>query len=431
MGKKIIYIAFYLSIYLTHSAQINLVPNPSFEDTVGTNCWQQMGLSSLVTKNWYSSSNFGSPDYFNICANFSSGNPPPVESSVPTNCKGYQQPKTGNAYAGCGIYVVYTPTDSVNIETEPFSVKLKDTLKKNHCYYAEFYVSLANISDIAINQVSMYLTNSTFTTVILSYTNTIQPQIQWDTTQYFTDTLNWVKISGTFIAQGGEQYLTISNFKDGAHLKKTFMNSWIYPTNCTIATNPHVSYIYVDDVSLYELPTPRLLSNSYIICPTSDSLVLGDTARIQTRYQWYANGNAIDTTSFIKVKPSASYTYVLKSTNCTTTTQTIVVTYSNNCEPIVVVEPTIPNIFTPNADGINDVWEFNLQKNCTLSGVEVYNRWGIEIKNVTLNTNNYILWDGRTTSGEACSDGIYFYTLQYTDANGDTHKKNGYVSLIR
>jgi gliding motility-associated-like protein len=61
----------------------------------------------------------------------------------------------------------------------------------------------------------------------------------------------------------------------------------------------------------------------------------------------------------------------------------------------------------------------------------IYDRWGLLIKNSELKTNNYVLWDGRTTSGEACSEGVYFYTLQYTDSNGDVHKKNGYVSLFR
>ena len=91
----------------------------------------------------------------------------------------------------------------------------------------------------------------------------------------------------------------------------------------------------------------------------------------------------------------------------------------------------VPNVVTPNGDGVNDVWEFKLPTNCTLSGVEVYNRWGIEILNEKLETKNVITWSGRTTSGIECSEGVYFYTLQYTDTNGDMIKKNGYISLLR
>jgi hypothetical protein len=42
-----------------------------------------------------------------------------------------------------------------------------------------------------------------------------------------------------------------------------------------------------------------------------------------------------------------------------------------------------------------------------------------------------VLWDGRTTSGEETSSGVYFFVLQYTDGNGEEHKKNGYISLFR
>jgi hypothetical protein len=47
------------------------------------------------------------------------------------------------------------------------------------------------------------------------------------------DTVSWVKVSGSFIAKGGEQYLTIGNFQNTDHI--------------------HISshYIYVDDVSLW------------------------------------------------------------------------------------------------------------------------------------------------------------------------------------
>ena len=159
-------------------------------------------------------------------------------------------------------------------------------------------------------------------------------------------------------------------------------------------------------------------------------MVIGDKARIQTRYQWYVNGIVKDTTSYIKIKPNQTTTYILKTTQCATTTQTVVVTYSNNCEPIIIVEPTIPNVFTPNGDGTNDVFTFSVvgAKNLVFG---IYNRWGNLIQTTTLQQQTTILWDGRTTSGIECNEGVYFYTLQYTDANGGVHKKNGYVSLIR
>ncbi|MES2514466.1 MAG: gliding motility-associated C-terminal domain-containing protein [Bacteroidota bacterium] len=66
----------------------------------------------------------------------------------------------------------------------------------------------------------------------------------------------------------------------------------------------------------------------------------------------------------------------------------------------------IPNVFTPNDDEANDVFSFNT---CdpTLK-TTIYNRWGNEVFNTE--KQNYF-WDGRTTGGEACVEGTYFYVI--------------------
>jgi gliding motility-associated-like protein len=403
-----------------------LVPNPSFEDTIG-DCAVLMSFYNKVV-DWYQSK--GSPDYFNFCSNSSTY---PYANTIPYNCHGSQFPHSNVAYSSIGLYYLTNPSDSINIASELMGIKLIHPLKANICYYGEFHVSLAEISDIAINRIGMLFTQNTFTLGYQIFDNVVQPQIKWDTTKYFTDTLNWVKISGTFIAQGGEQYLSIGNFRDGMNVDKQFI-ARNFTNVCNIGNPQNISYIYIDDVALYELPTPQIQSNALTICPNADTLVLGDTARIHSRYQWFANGVAIDTSSFIKVKPNQTTTYVLQTTQCGINTQSIVVTYSNNCEPIVVVEPIIPNVFTPNADSINDVWRFNLGKGNVLTALNIYNRWGnliLQTPYTSAGSVSVVNWDGRTTSGEETPSGVYFYVLQYTDANGDTHKKNGYISLIR
>lgn len=428
MNFKILYSFIYLFICLNGYTQINLVPNYSFEDTLGP-CKSQMGISTLFAsfKDWHTCTSSTTPDYYNTCANAIIY---PNICTVPYSSRSYQNPHIGNAYIGLGTYYVLNPADSAQIEVEYIATKLKAPLKPNVCYYSEFYVCLSNISKLTTNQISLLLTQNTFTTATGSFTNTIQPQIQWDTTQFLTDTLNWVKISGYFMAQGGEEHLTIGNFKDGNHLKKTTVNS-----NFTSAfgamSGYFFTYILIDDVSLYELPTPQLQSNAITICPNSDSLLLGDTTRIQSTYKWYANNILIANTSTISVKPNQTTTYVLQTTQCNTTTQTVIVTYSANCEPIVVVEPIIPNVFTPNDDSINDVWRFSLGKGNLLQGISIYNRWGNLIWETSRASVTQINWDGRTTSGEPTPSGVYFYVLQYTDVNGDEHKKNGYITLIR
>lgn len=80
----------------------------------------------------------------------------------------------------------------------------------------------------------------------------------------------------------------------------------------------------------------------------------------------------------------------------------------------------IPNVFTPNNDGVNDVWklEFNEKVNCF-----IYNRWG---NFIFQSDKKVIQWDGRTTSGEPCSNGTYYYIIQT-----ETEIYKGNIQLIR
>ena len=436
MKLRLTYLLFYLLCNLSNFGQINLVPNPSFEDNYG--CFYGLNLINDTIngnnrmKNWFTGVNM-TPECFDVCTNTFQGPNYPGSSAIPLNCVGYQYPRTGNAYCGAVLYGLIYP-DSVKNNTEVPIVRLKNKLTQNHCYYGEFFYSLTDRSNLIVNRLGLYVNQSVISyTIPLTYDNSIIPQIEIDTTQFISaDTTNWIKVAGNFIAQGGEEFLHIGNFRDGKHVKYQFVNSSFIPT---CMTDNDLCYIYIDDVSLYELPLPNIQNTSITICPNADTLILGDTTRIHSRYQWYANGTAIDTTSFIKVKPTQTTTYVLQTTQCSITTQSIVVTYSANCEPVVVVEPLIPNAFTPNNDSINDVWRFSLGKGNTLKALSIYNRWGNDItpsfyqqEHIKATT---VLWDGRTTAGEQSPSGVYFYMLHYTDANGDEHKKNGYITLFK
>lgn len=92
---------------------------------------------------------------------------------------------------------------------------------------------------------------------------------------------------------------------------------------------------------------------------------------------------------------------------------------------------TIPNVFTPNADGINDAFQFGVT-NAKIEMFEVYNRWGIKVyEKPEIETLTKIIWDGRTTSGIPCSDGTYFYIFKATGTDSSTFESKGFVTLIR
>ena len=98
---------------------------------------------------------------------------------------------------------------------------------------------------------------------------------------------------------------------------------------------------------------------------------------------------------------------------------------------------TLPNIFTPNGDGINDnmvpIETLNADMDYIVSNIEyiniqIYNRWGLLIHV----TDGYIPhWDGRTMNGKICSDGVYYWVFNYGDISGGDYTTNGYVQLIR
>jgi gliding motility-associated-like protein len=84
-----------------------------------------------------------------------------------------------------------------------------------------------------------------------------------------------------------------------------------------------------------------------------------------------------------------------------------------------------PNSFTPNGDGLNDVFK--------ISGLSIYqptlrifNRWGVEVY-----TSSNLYWTGDSGSGYFCDDGVYSWIISYKDKFGQNRQESGHVILIR
>ena len=90
-----------------------------------------------------------------------------------------------------------------------------------------------------------------------------------------------------------------------------------------------------------------------------------------------------------------------------------------------------PNVFTPNEDGLNDDWIIrNLPKN---SQIKIYDRWGVMVGGIENpeGIQGTFKWDGRTTSGERCANGVYYYMVTTTDTNATGKVTHGFIHLIR
>lgn len=86
--------------------------------------------------------------------------------------------------------------------------QLNDTLKQGHTYCVSFYVAKADSSWYYTSSIGMYLSQNSSvdysTALNLPYT----PQIV-NTNGIIYDTLNWTQISGTYVAGGGENILSL------------------------------------------------------------------------------------------------------------------------------------------------------------------------------------------------------------------------------
>jgi len=84
-----------------------------------------------------------------------------------------------------------------------------------------------------------------------------------------------------------------------------------------------------------------------------------------------------------------------------------------------VVEFEIPNIFTPNGDGVNDFFKIKGIDKLPNTNIKIFNRWGKKI----FDADNY----RNTWNGEDYADGVYYYILTLDDGTS----YSGTITLIR
>ncbi len=263
-------------------AQYNYVPNYSFEqyDTCPNgrsyltpscdNWFSPISKMQIIPQN-FSLNNWGSSDYFNSCST--------ADVQVPSNSLGYQQAKIGKAYSG--IFILYNSNTIINDFKEYIEVPLKKNLTKDKTYCLEFYYSIAerfcsNPNNYYPIKLGALLTDTIVSR--LSGINTQQPQNIYANPQIsqqlpqIIDTINWIKVSGSFIAKGGEHYLTIGNFQHTDTL-----------------TDKNV-YVYIDVVKLYYCgpdttphPTDSMIIPN-IFTPNGDSF--NDKFEYKYQKQW-------------------------------------------------------------------------------------------------------------------------------------------------
>ncbi len=233
---------FFIIFTVALQAQTNLVINPSFEDTVHCpDSDDEMNYS--IGWNSYAAS----PDYFNACSSPQTGG-----VAIPYNFAGYQVAASGKAYAGFITYVSHT-LYSPNYR-EYIGEMLSSPLTIGTKYYISFKVSMTisslGPSNCATDKIGAMLSTISYDALAFNPAPiTNNPIIHSNT--IVTDTLNWTRITGSFIADSAYKYIAIGNFFDDSNTDTLVMDG---SNICQGA------YYYLDDICV---STDSIFSTNY------------------------------------------------------------------------------------------------------------------------------------------------------------------------
>jgi len=137
-------------------------------------------------------------------------------------------------------------------------------------------------------------------------------------------------------------------------------------------------------------------------------------------YVWdFGDGNAASTVN-------ASHAFLGPGTYYVTlhATNEIGCTDSYMQGPYVILAPElfIPNVFSPNGDGVNDAFSVEYTGDQPFN-LQVFDRWGVQMYG---STNKSIGWDGTNIKLSPVPDGTYYYKLRVGDRDFA-----GMISLVR
>ena len=93
-----------------------------------------------------------------------------------------------------------------------------------------------------------------------------------------------------------------------------------------------------------------------------------------------------------------------------------------------VVELVLPNVFSPDASGQNDVFTPIWSRNIAEARVEIFDRWGVEVFSSTALD---VRWDGKSAQGELLPEGVYYWVIHYRSLLQEEGRRTGSVTLLR
>jgi gliding motility-associated-like protein len=199
--------------------------------------------------------------------------------------------------------------------------------------------------------------------------------------------------------------------------------------------NYTVTYDYTDAngcantlVSPFVITTPILANFSYETdCFQNGLFVNSSTPSGFYQYNWNING-IVNSTS---INPTINFPQFGDQTVTLTVTDQYNCSYSTTLpvfipEGVSMKDYVIPNVITPNGDGINDVMQLPiLFDECLTYKILILNRWGNLVYEMTSSSN---VFSGKDANGKDLQEGVYFYTIKSEDFDCDSDEFRGFCS---
>ncbi len=290
---------------------------------------------------------------------------------TPTTLPKTPVPHTGDAFAqivlGNSHFTInpFQWIDTSSDQRSYFQTKLYEPLIAGMTYHVSLYVTAykdsSNLSSSnagTINNLGLYLSNTPVSNFNSQGRLNVQPQLEFVNWNVIADTFVYMKLASTYIASGGEEYLTIGNFDYYDHQNFIFLK----PTaGSTFITH---FYIFVDDIAIVRDTVQPLISLTTLnlgpdttICP-GQALTIGGEAYFFS-YQW-SNG---DTTRFTTIFQPGIY-WCTVDFGCSTFTDTIEIALSTApakilADDTVLCSSDFPFTLKPTVTLSNHTWSDN------------------------------------------------------------------------
>lgn len=271
-------------------AQTNLVPNPGFEE--GSCPTFYSGVSTGDVEEWFAPTG-GSSDYFHSCASAAS-----TVNMPDTYWWGFSPSHFCDAMVGVFTY-------EAGFEYREYvTVQFTEPLEAGVTYYVEFWVTTSFMQGtgydftLATDEVGAFISEESPDMIGYGPIEEI-PQIENTEGNYLEDSATWYNVSGLYTALGGEEYITLGNFKDDDETDYIIM----YDTDPSGEVLS--GYVFFDDVVVTEYSGP--LSDptepgDVILCEGEDVDLTAPYGAVS--YLWSTG----ETTQSINVDEEGEYT---------------------------------------------------------------------------------------------------------------------------